>query len=112
MSVKAGVWHLQHDGTLGAFATDVLVNKLNHCLDDKHGDWVRWADFEVNLASPPKWISQARKIPIVGWFAREYLTYRLGAQHDIAYGFLTVHNTAESNPAPWSSAQKLSTGPA
>ena len=110
MSVKAGFWHLQHDGTLGAFATDVLVGKVSHKLDDKDAadlDWIRWADYEEHLGPPPIWMGKLSKLPVVGWFVNHYLSYRLSAQYDIAFGFLSVHKHLEHELEHWTEDEKM-----
>jgi hypothetical protein len=108
-SIKAGVWHLQHDGILGAFATDILVDRLNHKLDSKDADWIRWADFE-DLATPSRvlsWIGRMRRVPALGWLANRLLAHRLGTQHDLAFGFLSVHQHLVHEVENWTGDEKM-----
>ena len=113
MSLKAGIWHLQHQGTLGHSATDILVNALNHKLDDKHAvDWIKWAElmraggqhygFQI-----PTWMKAARTMPVVGRLVTYLLSTRLQMWHDIAFGFLTVHEHLEHEVEHWTHDHEL-----
>ena len=113
MSLKAGVWHLQHQGTLGNSATDVLVDVFNHKLDDKHAvDWVNWSELQVaggqkSNFRPPAWLSAMRQMPIVGTLITRYvLAPQLQTWHDIAFGFLSVHEHLEHEIDHWTTNEK------
>jgi len=107
MSLKAGIWHLQHQGTLGQLATDILVDTLNHKLDDKHSvDWIRWEDLqkaggETKGLKVPDWMNRMRTMPLVGWAVNLYLSSKLQMRHDLAFGFLTVHEHMEHDVHHW-----------
>ena len=67
MSLKAGIWHLQHQGTLGKLATDILVDALNHKLDDKASDWIKWTELASKSAdTPSETLRSCRGAPVVG----------------------------------------------
>ncbi len=113
MSLKASVWHQQHEGTLGSSATDILVDALNHKLDDKHAvDWIKWEELQAaggqmtGFRLPP-WISRMRKIPVLGPLFDALLGQRLQTWHDIAYGFLSVHEHLEHEVEHWTDDAKL-----
>ena len=107
MSLKAGIWHLQHQGTLGNSATDILVDSLNHKLDDKHAvDWLRWDELQKAGGQAkgfqiPPWMNQMRTRPVVGWLVTKMLSSRLQMWHDVAFGFLTVHEHLEHEVEHW-----------
>ena len=44
---------------------------------------------------PHPWLNGARKVPLLGWVANQLLSQRLQMWHDIAFGFLTVHEHLE-----------------
>jgi len=113
MSLKAGVWHLQHQGTLGNSATDVLVDVFNHKLDDKHAvDWVNWSELQAaggqkSNFRPPAWLSAMRQMPFVGTLITRYvLAPQLQTWHDIAFGFLSVHEHLEHEIDHWTTNEK------
>ena len=113
MSLKAGIWHLQHQGTLGSSATDILVDALNHKLDDKHAvDWIKWSELQAlggqttGFRLQP-WMQNMRKLPLVGNLVTQYVGQRLTMWHDIAFGFLTVHEHLEHEVEHWTHDPKL-----
>ena len=113
MSLKAGIWHLQHQGTLGNSATDILVDAFNHKLDDKHAvDWVRWKDLQeaggqrANF-KPPAWLNSLRQVPLVGKLVTQYLIApQLQTWHDIAFGVLSVHEHLEHEVEHWTTDER------
>ena len=115
MSLKAGIWHLQHQGTLGSSATDILADALNHKLDDKHTvDWIKWSELQAAGGQMsgfhlPPWMQQLRGLPVLGAIVDSLLSDKLQMWHDIAFGFLTVHEHLEHEVEHWTHDQKLIT---
>ena len=52
-------------------------------------------------------MTQLRRVYGISWFVNSYLSYRLSAQYDIAFGFLSVHEHLLHEIEHWTDDKKM-----
>ncbi len=84
---KSAYWRQFKEGMLGAEAVRTLTDTVNEILDIKGEVSLSARKDLEELWKPPKWLSTAQRIPIIGKITEDSFFNRLAISYDCAVGF-------------------------